>query len=91
MKDIFNKILLGSALAMVAVSVNWAEPSLDLMNAINNTRLRAEKTTANTSASLNAKHGCAGCQSRTGTQSVTAGQCTVAVPVTVPMPGCCKK
>ncbi len=91
MKNTLNRILLGGALVVAAAGISWAEPSPDLMNSITSTRVQADKTTTNKPVSLEAKHGCTGCQSKTATRTVTAGQSTVAAPVAMPMAGCCKK
>jgi hypothetical protein len=91
MKSTLNRVLLGGALVAAAAGISWAGPSQDLMNSITRTRVQAGQATTNKPVNLGAKHECAGCQSRTATRNVTAGQSTVAVPITQPAAGCCKK
>lgn len=80
MKNTLNRILLGSALVVAAAGISWAEPSPDLMNSITRTRVQVDKPMTNQPVNLDAKQGWTGCQSKTATRNVTAGQSSVAVP-----------
>ena len=78
MKPIARYVSLGSVLLLVSSSPIWAEPSPDLMNSI--AVIRAESAKTN-SVEPESKLEHAGCLVRLETRNVTAGQCTVAVPM----------
>jgi len=80
MKAMLN-FLVGGVLVFAAAGVTWAEPSSDVMNSITAVRLQAARVVGTKQPAMPKDEGVC-CRAAPGTRNITAGQSTVAVPVT---------